>query len=45
MTLNENQNWIWTDCNKWDGLMMSNQYNQSISFDANGTEISGIAKI
>lgn len=27
LTLNDQQKWIWTDCNSWDGILMHNQYN------------------
>ena len=45
MTYTENQNWVWTDCNTWTGIEMHNQYNQSVSFQEDGTEIDESAKI
>ena len=43
--MNENQNWIWSDCNTWDGILIHNQYNETVSFDEDGNELIGNAKI
>lgn len=37
LTFTGQQNWIWTDCNSWDGIQIKSQYNQSIHFLEDGT--------
>jgi carboxypeptidase C (cathepsin A) len=44
-TYTDMQNWIWTDCNLWDGVEQINQYNYSVSMGEDGSYIEDIAKI